>query len=110
MKKNGYSVNIGDEGGLAPELKSNKQALDLLEQAIEKSGYIAGKDIFFALDIAATELYDGKNYQFKGEGKVELMRLYNNILGSYKEKAVDYLINRGNDNIKIVKHNNKSNL
>lgn len=67
LKKKNYSTAVGDEGGFAPNLKSNEEALDLIIEAIEKAGYKAGKDIFIALDPAASEFYiQSENmYHFK---------------------------------------------
>lgn len=66
LKKQGYTTNIGDEGGFAPNLKSNVEAIEILLQAIEKAGYQAGKDIFLALDAAASSFYDesSRSYVF----------------------------------------------
>ncbi len=66
LKNKGYSVAVGDEGGFAPNLASEEEALDVIIEAIEKAGYIPGKDIFIALDVASTEMYEeakkiGKN-------------------------------------------------
>ena len=58
---------MGDEGGFAPDLKSTGQVIDLIMTAIDDSGLVSGKDIFLALDCAATEYFDGKKYQFSGE-------------------------------------------
>ena len=63
------STAIGDEGGFAPDLTSNEEALDIILEAIQNTRYKAGKDIFIALDIAATELYKDGKYQLKSEGK-----------------------------------------
>jgi enolase len=57
LKKNGYSTNVGDEGGFAPSLKSNEEAITVILQAIEKAGYRPGEDIFLALDPASSEYY-----------------------------------------------------
>ena len=62
LEKRGHSTSVGDEGGFAPNLKSNEEALSLLIEAIEKAGYQPGEDFFVALDVAASELYDGKQY------------------------------------------------
>lgn len=72
------STAVGDEGGFAPVLKSNEEALQLLMQAIEGAGYEAGKEIKVALDVAATELYDGKNYRWEGRqiSGAELIGIY----------------------------------
>ena len=58
LKNKGYSVAVGDEGGFAPNLASEEEALDVIIEAIEKAGYIPGKDIFIALDVASTEMYE----------------------------------------------------
>lgn len=60
---------VGDEGGFAPDLKSNREALDLIIEAIQKAGYEPGKQVFIALDVAATELYDEKKKVYKVDGK-----------------------------------------
>jgi enolase len=66
----GYNTNVGDEGGFAPDLKSNEEALDVLLEAIEKAGYEPGKDIAIALDPAVTELFKGGQYHLESEGRV----------------------------------------
>ena len=65
----GLSTGIGDEGGFAPNISSARDALDFIIKAIEKAGYKPGKDIYLALDCAATEYYRGGKYEMKGEGK-----------------------------------------
>ncbi len=67
LKKGGYSTNVGDEGGFAPNLKSNEEALTVILQAIEKAGYKPGKDVFIALDPASSEYYleEEKMYHLK---------------------------------------------
>lgn len=69
LKAKGYNTNVGDEGGFAPDLKSNVEALEVLVQAIEKAGYKPGKDIAFALDPATTELYKDGKYHLESENK-----------------------------------------
>lgn len=72
LKKSGYSTNVGDEGGFAPNLKSNEEAIETILKAIENAGYKAGEDVLIALDAAATEFYDEKEkvYHFKkSDGK-----------------------------------------
>lgn len=68
LKKKKLSTGVGDEGGFAPELQSNKQALDLIVEAIKKSNWKLGKEIFIAMDPATSEFYDKKHYVLKGEG------------------------------------------
>lgn len=72
LKSKGYSTNVGDEGGFAPNIKSNEEAIETVLTAIEKAGYKPGDDVMIALDAAATEFYDEKNkvYHFKkSDGK-----------------------------------------
>jgi enolase len=70
LQKAGHNTGIGDEGGFAPNLKSSREALDFILKSIEKAGYKPGKDIYLALDCAATEYFKGGKYDMKGEGKV----------------------------------------
>ena len=79
---NNHSTAVGDEGGFAPSLESNKEALKLIVDAIEETGLVPGKDVNIALDCAATEFYDGDNYILSGEHKK---------LSS--EEFADYLVN-----------------
>lgn len=60
LKKNNYSTNVGDEGGFAPNLKSNEEAIEIVLKSIEKAGYIPGEDIFIAMDAAASEFYNSE--------------------------------------------------
>ena len=70
LKDKGHSTNVGDEGGFAPSLGSNGEAIELILQAIEKAGYRAGEDIWIALDPAASEIFeDGVTYNLKKEGR-----------------------------------------
>ncbi|HEY6082135.1 MAG TPA: phosphopyruvate hydratase, partial [Chitinophagaceae bacterium] len=72
LKKKGYSTNVGDEGGFAPDIQSNEEAIETVVQAIEAAGYKAGKQIAIALDPAVSELYDNKikKYHFhKSDGR-----------------------------------------
>ncbi len=72
LKSKGYSTAVGDEGGFAPNLKSNAEALEVIAEAVAKAGYVLGKDITLAMDCAASEFYDKEKneYNLKGEGKV----------------------------------------
>jgi enolase len=69
LKKKGHSTGVGDEGGFAPNLKSNREALDIVLEAIGQAGLRAGQDIFLALDVAASELWDSGRYVFKKSGE-----------------------------------------
>ncbi len=65
LKSKGYSTNVGDEGGFAPNIKSNEEAIEVVLQAIEKAGYKPGEEIFIALDAASSEFYENGVYHFK---------------------------------------------
>ena len=67
LDEKGLSTAVGDEGGFAPNLGSNQEALDLLSLSIEKAGYKLGDDIHLALDVASTEFFDGQKYQWEGQ-------------------------------------------
>jgi len=69
LKEKGHSTNVGDEGGFAPNLKSNEEAIELILKAIEKAGYKAGQDIYIALDAAASEFYNEKEKVYLMAGK-----------------------------------------
>ena len=69
LKKKGMATSVGDEGGFAPNLKSNEEALEVIETAIIQSGLQSGKDVFFALDVAASELFKNNKYNLFSEGK-----------------------------------------
>ena len=69
LTKMGQSTSVGDEGGFAPHLKSNEEALEVISQAISQAGYQLGKDIFLGLDVAASEFYEDGHYNLKSENK-----------------------------------------
>jgi len=69
LSSKGYSTAVGDEGGFAPDLKSNQEALDVIMLAIEKAGYKAGEEVWIALDPASTEFYDSKTGKYSIDGK-----------------------------------------
>lgn len=87
LKSKGYSTGVGDEGGFAPDLKSNEEAIQVIIEAIEKAGYTPGKDIFIALDPASSEIYEDGQYNLKGEGKVltpeEMAQYYVDLCDKY---------------------------
>ncbi len=68
LKDKGYSTAVGDEGGFAPNLKSNEEAFLVIVEAIEKAGYTAGEDVYIAIDVASSELYKDGKYHLTGEG------------------------------------------
>jgi len=65
LKKKGYTTSVGDEGGFAPKVNSNEEAMDLILEAVNKAGYKPGKQIYLALDVAASELFEDGKYRFK---------------------------------------------
>ncbi|MFO7884224.1 MAG: phosphopyruvate hydratase [Desulfobacteraceae bacterium] len=87
LKDKGLSTAVGDEGGFAPDLKTNVEALELIIQAVESAGYRAGKDIGIALDAAANEFYKNGKYMFASEGKErtaeELVDYYESLIQKY---------------------------
>ena len=72
LKKKGYVTSVGDEGGFAPNLKSNEEAVETILEAINQAGYSAGRDVMLALDPAASEFYEGRSYVFKKSDKRKL--------------------------------------
>jgi enolase len=94
LKKKGYSTAVGDEGGFAPDLKSNEEALELIFESIKKAGYKPGKDIFMALDAAASEFYEENKYVFKksdGSKKdtKEMIHFYKEIINHYPVISIE---------------------
>jgi len=93
LKKQGLCTAVGDEGGFAPNLNSNQQALDVLSEAVEKSGYRLGKDIVFALDVAASEWYQEGDYYLASESKKmtsdELINYYTSLISQYPIVSIE---------------------
>ena len=87
LKSKGLSTSVGDEGGFAPNLDTNEDAIKYIIDAIEKAGYAPGKDVFIALDPAATEFYQDGKYNLSGEGKVltpdQMVDYYQNLVEKY---------------------------
>ena len=87
LKGRGLSTAVGDEGGFAPNLKSNEEAIETILEAVNKSGYAIGKDIWLGLDVASSEFYKDGAYHLEGEGKVlgpeELIEFYANWCAKY---------------------------
>jgi enolase len=85
LKKDGLATGLGDEGGFAPSLSSNRAALDLIARAVEQAGYSLGSDIGLALDVAATEFYRDGGYAFEGKTltAAELTDYYADIVANY---------------------------
>ncbi len=87
LKGKDLSTSVGDEGGFAPNLKTNEEAIQVILEAIDKAGYKAGKDVMIALDVAASEMFQNGNYNFKGEGIVrsssEMVAFYEQLCNKY---------------------------
>lgn len=97
LKKQGLSTTVGDEGGFAPDLESAEQALDLLMEAVKEAGYTPGRDVVFALDVAASELYDKERngYYFPGESTMqgkEVARTSAEMIAYYEKLTEEYPI------------------
>ncbi|MDF2503715.1 phosphopyruvate hydratase [Clostridium sp.] len=87
LKAKGLDTAVGDEGGFAPNLKSNEEAIEIIVEAIKAAGYEPGKDAFIALDPASSEFYEDGKYNLAGEGKVltesEMVDFYENLVNKY---------------------------
>ncbi len=87
LKEKGYNTNVGDEGGFAPNLSSNKEALDYVIDAINKAGYKPGVDVFIALDVAASEFYNKESNTYRLEDKDlsrdDLLNYYGELINNY---------------------------
>lgn len=90
LKKKGYATSVGDEGGFAPNLKSNEEAVETILEATHQAGYSAGRDVMLALDPAASEFYDGKYYVFKKSDKRKLSS--DEMVAFWKDWADNYPI------------------
>jgi enolase len=91
LKERGLATGLGDEGGFAPDLGSNREALDLIVAAIEKTGLKPGEDIALALDVAASEFYSDGAYQFEGAAKSadEMAAYYAELVAAYPIVSVE---------------------
>ncbi|HVV11019.1 phosphopyruvate hydratase [Amycolatopsis sp.] len=91
LKGRGLGTGLGDEGGFAPNLSSNREALDLITTAIEKAGYVPGRDVALALDVAATEFFSEGTYSFEGTKKTaeQLGAYYAELLNSYPLVSIE---------------------
>jgi len=85
LKSKGYHTGVGDEGGFAPQLRDNKEAIDLLMEAIDKAGYKPGTDISIALDVAASSFYEDGKYKFEGKSldADQLIHYYEELVNNY---------------------------
>ena len=91
LKDKGFSTNVGDEGGFAPNLGSTTEALDLLMLSIEKAGYRPGEDLLLALDVASSEFYTGERYRFEGKELTseEMIGFYEELIDKYPIVSIE---------------------
>ena len=91
LKERGLGTGLGDEGGFAPNLDSNREALDLILVAIEKAGYTPGDDVALALDVAASEFYKDGSYQWEGGQKsaAEMIEFYEGLVADYPLVSIE---------------------
>src|SRR5436190_681382 len=90
LKARGYTTSVGDEGGFAPNVKSNEEALDLIVEAIQKAGYKPGEQVSLALDVAASEFYESGRYHFKKSTGLRLSA--EEMIGLYERWTKEYPI------------------
>jgi len=91
LKEKGFSTNVGDEGGFAPSLNSNQEALDLICEAVERAEYKLGEDVLLALDVAASELYENGKYRLEGRELTaeELVAYYERLISEYPIVSIE---------------------
>ncbi|UCF69148.1 MAG: phosphopyruvate hydratase [Acidobacteriota bacterium] len=93
LQSKGLATGVGDEGGFAPNLESNRQALDLLMVAIDKAGYQPGAEVALALDTAASEFFEDGQYKLRGEGKAinaeQMSAWYEELIGAYPIVSIE---------------------
>ncbi|WP_122261287.1 phosphopyruvate hydratase [Ornithinimicrobium cerasi] len=91
LKERGLATGLGDEGGFAPNLESNRAALDLIVEAIEKAGYTVGSDIALALDVAASEFHEDGSYAFEGGNRSadEMIAYYGELVDAYPLVSIE---------------------
>ena len=95
LKKRGLATSVGDEGGFAPNLESNRAALDLILEAITAAGFKPGTDIALAMDVAATEFHEGGKYKFEGALKTsdEMIAYYTSLVDAYPIVSIEDPLN-----------------
>lgn len=109
LKEKGYNTNVGDEGGFAPNLKSNREALELIVEAIKKANYTPGVDVNIGLDVAASEFYEDGMYNLKGENRKltvdQLIDFYKELCRAYPIISIEDPVDENDWNgfIKITK-------
>lgn len=93
LKEKGYNTGVGDEGGFAPDLKSNEEALETIVEAIEAAGYKAGTEVQLAMDVASSEIYENGKYHLKGEGvertAAEMVDWYETLVNKFPIVSIE---------------------
>ncbi len=91
LKKRGLATGLGDEGGFAPDLESNRAALDLIAEAVDAAGLTLGRDVVLALDVAASEFFTDGTYQFEGAAKTaeEMTAYYADLVAAYPIVSIE---------------------
>jgi enolase len=94
LKKRGLSTAVGDEGGFAPNLASNREALELIMEAIDAAGYAAGDQVALAMDVAASEFYADGSYSLEGEGRTglsadDLIEMYGELVNDFPIVSIE---------------------
>jgi enolase len=91
LKGKGLSTGLGDEGGFAPDLPTNRDALDLIVEGIDKAGFTVGRDVALALDVAASEFHDGEGYAFEGKNRSadDMISYYEELVGAYPIVSIE---------------------
>jgi enolase len=91
LKKRGLNTSVGDEGGFAPDLSNDKEAITLILEAIESSGYTPGKDIYLAVDAAASEFYENNLYKFEGKNisSDDIISYYGELISKYPLLSIE---------------------
>ena len=100
LKDKGYNTSVGDEGGFAPNLKSNEEAVQMVMKGIEKAGYKPGDDVLIAMDCAASEFYESGKYTLDAESKPEksteeMIKLYEELVGKYPIISIEDGLSEG---------------
>lgn len=93
LQGKGLSTGVGDEGGFAPNLKSNEEAFQVIVEAIEEAGYTPGKDVVLGIDVAASEIFEDEEYYFKGEDRklsfIEVIDFYEEMISKYPIVSIE---------------------
>lgn len=91
LKKRGLNTAVGDEGGFAPDLKTNEEAISIIIQAIEETGYVPGKNVYIALDVASSEFYEDGKYSFEGNklSSSDMANYYEMLINKYPILSIE---------------------